>query len=71
MFSVVMIETIFIALWICLFIVFCLTLKRALRQRARECRIDQIRTLRRFTQENLHSGRRHRRQSDAYQPAAG
>jgi hypothetical protein len=51
-----MIETIFIALWICIFTLFCVALKRTLRK----CRHHQLRSLRRFTRENLGSRRAHR-----------
>jgi len=62
-----MIETIFIALWICIFTLLCVAIKRALRQ----CRHHQLRALRRFTRENLGSRRSRRQQSGLYQPVSG
>lgn len=66
-----MIETVFIGLWICIFTLLCMGIKRALRQRARECRHDQIRALRRFTHEEGLHPRRRRRHSIGYQTVSG
>jgi hypothetical protein len=52
-----MLETIFIALWITIFVLLCMAIKRALRK----CRYHQIRALHRFTKENF-GLRRSRRQ---------
>lgn len=69
-----MIQIVFIALWISIFVLLCIGIKRALRQRARECRQQQLRSFRRFTREYSDRPRRRRRSHapvGAYQPALG
>lgn len=66
-----MIEAFFLAVWICLFAILCVAIRRALRQRVRECRHAQIRALRRFTHGESESRRRRRHQSEpAIQPVS-
>jgi hypothetical protein len=65
-----MLQTIFIGLWVVIFALLCIGVRRALRQRAHECRQAQRQTMRRFTGEHF-GRRRNRRRSVAYQAVAG
>jgi hypothetical protein len=66
-----MIENFFVALWVCIFAMLIVTVKRAIRHRSRRCRHAELRALRQFTQENHRPHRKHRRPAFSYQPVAG
>jgi hypothetical protein len=65
-----MIETIFVALWIVIFALLCVAIRRAIRQRERASRHDHIQALRRFTGEVDRPRRRRRSRAASYEPAA-
>ena len=64
-----MIQTIFLGLWITIFCLVCVAVRRAVRERSRQCRHAQRQEIRRFTGD-YSSHRRSRRHRTAYAMAS-